>query len=90
MEPLSSLIVQLEGAKRELREFFEKGNGAEEQKARAGNVERRSGMKELLPDLICRVKARSSLRWIRVRVVGAELSTSPRVSGRVYNSDQQG
>lgn len=60
MEPLSSLIVQLEGAKRELRKFFEQGNGAEEQKARPENVERmRGGMKVLLPDLICRHSARS-------------------------------
>jgi hypothetical protein len=54
MEPLSSLIIQLDGAKRELRKFFEKGNGAEEQKGWAGNVERmRSAMKELLPSSPC-------------------------------------
>ncbi len=59
MEPLSSLIIQLEGAKRELRKSFEQGNGAEEQKGRAGNVERiGSAMNELLPDLVHRVISR--------------------------------
>jgi hypothetical protein len=54
MEPsLASLIVQLEGAKRELRKFFEKSNSAaaEEQNGQAGNVERiGSGIKEPLPE----------------------------------------
>ncbi len=53
MEPsLGSLIVQLEGAKRELARFFEKGNSAaEEQIWQAGNVERiGSGIKEPLPE----------------------------------------
>jgi len=53
MEPsLVSLIVQLEGAKRELRKFFEKSNGAaEEQNGQAGNVKRiGSRTKEPLPD----------------------------------------
>jgi hypothetical protein len=54
MEPsLVSLIVQLEGAKRELRKFFEKSNreAAEEQNGQAGNVERiGSRIKEPLPE----------------------------------------
>jgi len=53
MEPsLVSLIVQLEGAKRELRKFFEKSNGAaEEQNGQAGNINRiGSRTKEPLPD----------------------------------------